>query len=149
MAYLVDTNLLLRSSQPSSPLYRLANTAVAALLTRGEAVHIVPQNLIEFWAVATRPVMSNSLGLSVADACQELQRLKILLLLLPEENALYATWENLVYSVGVSGKQVHDARLVAAMHVHRISHILTFNGSDFARYQSAGPGIVVVDPGSI
>jgi hypothetical protein len=35
---------------------------------------------------------------------------------------------------GVSGVQVHDARLVAAMHVYGVKHILTSNGKDFARY---------------
>jgi predicted nucleic acid-binding protein len=35
---------------------------------------------------------------------------------------------------GVSGVQVHDARLVAAMRVHGVKRILTFNERDFARY---------------
>jgi predicted nucleic acid-binding protein len=34
----------------------------------------------------------------------------------------------------VSGVQVHDARLVAAMHIHGVKRILTFNTKDFARY---------------
>jgi hypothetical protein len=42
----------------------------------------------------------------------------------------------------VSGVQVHDARLVAAMHVHRIRHLLTLNVEDFRRYGD----IVVVSP---
>jgi hypothetical protein len=41
--------------------------------------------------------------------------------------------------------QVHDARLVALMQVHGITHILTLNGADFARY----PGIVPIDPASL
>jgi hypothetical protein len=34
----------------------------------------------------------------------------------------------------VSGKNAHDARLVAAMLVHGIESILTFNTQDFFRY---------------
>jgi predicted nucleic acid-binding protein len=34
----------------------------------------------------------------------------------------------------VSGVQVHDARLVAAMQVHGAARILTFNVKDFSRY---------------
>jgi predicted nucleic acid-binding protein len=45
----------------------------------------------------------------------------------------------------VKGKQVHDARLVAMMEAHGITHILTLNGADFARY----PGIVVIDPAGV
>ncbi len=44
----------------------------------------------------------------------------------------------------VRGVQVHDARLAAAMRVHGIPYILTFNGSDFERYS----GIGIADPRS-
>lgn len=42
----------------------------------------------------------------------------------------------------VLGKNVHDARLVAAMAVYGVRDILTFNGPDFARYAE----ISVLDP---
>lgn len=42
----------------------------------------------------------------------------------------------------VSGVQVHDARLVAAMHVHNVNRILTFNTKDFARFTD----IEAIDP---
>ena len=42
----------------------------------------------------------------------------------------------------VSGVQVHDARLVAAMHVHAVTHLLTLNDRDFTRY----PDITAVNP---
>ncbi len=40
----------------------------------------------------------------------------------------------LLVAHGVSGVQVHDARLVAAMHVHGVGRILTFNAKDIARF---------------
>jgi hypothetical protein len=45
----------------------------------------------------------------------------------------------------VLGVQVHDARLAAAMRVHRVSHILTLNVADFSRFS----GLTAVHPGSI
>lgn len=42
---------------------------------------------------------------------------------------------------------VHDARLAATMLAHGLSHILTFNTADFARYAPAG--LVVVDPAAV
>ena len=45
----------------------------------------------------------------------------------------------------VSGKQAYDARLVAAMKVHKVTHLLTFNSEDFKRYE----GITVVSPSSV
>jgi predicted nucleic acid-binding protein len=58
--------------------------------------------------------------------------------------AFYPEWRRLVAVFDVAGVQVHDARLVAAMHVYAITHILTFNAADFTRYATAG--IVAVDP---
>jgi predicted nucleic acid-binding protein len=42
----------------------------------------------------------------------------------------------------IAGVQVYDARLVAAMRVHRIQNLLTLNVGDFRRYD----GISVVAP---
>ncbi len=72
MSYLVDTNVLLRSVQPKHPMHKDAVTAALKLKQSGESLCIIPQNLIEFWAVATRPVTANGLELSVASAAQEL-----------------------------------------------------------------------------
>jgi hypothetical protein len=60
---------------------------------------------------------------------------------------IYAEWRRLVVTFGVSGVQVHDARLVAAMNVNRITHILTLNTADFIRY--ASEGIVAVNPATL
>ncbi len=43
-------------------------------------------------------------------------------------------WERLVTTHRVSGKNTYDARIVAAMNVHRITGILTVNVQDFTRY---------------
>jgi hypothetical protein len=45
----------------------------------------------------------------------------------------------------VTGKNVPDARLVAAMPVHGLTHILTFYAIDFARYSS----ITCLDPAAV
>jgi predicted nucleic acid-binding protein len=36
-----------------------------------------------------------------------------------------------------AGKQVHDANLVAAMLVHGVGRLLTFNATDFQRFAGA------------
>jgi predicted nucleic acid-binding protein len=54
--------------------------------------------------------------------------------LLADSLAVHQEWRRLLVTHAVSGVQVHDARLVAAMHVHGIKHMLTFNDKDFARY---------------
>jgi hypothetical protein len=44
-------------------------------------------------------------------------------------------WRRIVVQQAVSGVQVHDARLVAAMRVHKVRHIFTLNVADFSRYE--------------
>ena len=142
MSYLVDTNILLRSVQPSHPMHADAAGAVGKLSAQGEQLLIVPQNLIEFWAVATRPTESNGLGLSVDGAARELVRLKSLFPLLHDTAAIFPEWEGLVSRHQVKGKEAHDARIVAAMLTHKVTHLLTFNTDDFKRYSQ----ITAVNP---
>jgi ssRNA-specific RNase YbeY (16S rRNA maturation enzyme) len=42
----------------------------------------------------------------------------------------------------VKGKNAHDARLFAYMLIHGVTHLLTFNLSDFTRFAE----IQVIDP---
>lgn len=144
MAILLDTNILLRIAQPHSAQAPIAERALSALHQRNESLHIASQNLVEFWAVATRPVAENGLGMTVEQAMGQLLALKRLFTLLPEA-PLQSEWEQLVTTYRVSGKNSHDARLVAAMMVHGTRGILTFNVQDFARYA----GILVLDPRTI
>ncbi len=111
-----------------------AANAISTLRGRGEQLHIVPQNLIEFWNVYTRPTERNGLGRSVAETQAEVNRLKMLFPLLLDNQSIYQEWEKLVVAYGIRGVNVHDARLVAAMLVHGLTYILTFNISDFGRY---------------
>lgn len=145
MRYLVDTNVLLRSVQNSHPVQSEAVRAIKLLLRHTEAVFIIPQNLIEFWAVATRPETQNGLGLSVNEPAEQIGSFKSVFRLLPDNDSIFQEWERLVTQHQVLGKQVYDARLVAAMTVHSLTHILTFNTNDFKRFGS----ITATDPQAI
>lgn len=76
MLVLVDSNILVFSADPNSPFFSEATRATALLLGRGEELCVFPQNLIEFWVVATRPVASRGLGFSAAQAQAEITRIK-------------------------------------------------------------------------
>lgn len=149
MAYLVDTSVLARLANVRDVLYATAVHAVLELHRRGEAVHVTPQGLIEFRNIATRPAALNGLGLSIPETERQAAAFEVEFPLLPDTPDVYPAWKSLVSAVGVIGKQVHDARLVAICHVHNVSHMLTFNVAHFARMAAFGPGIVVVDPASI
>jgi hypothetical protein len=87
--------------------------------------------------VATRPVTSNGMGFSVDFTRDEVGKIERVLTLLPDSAAMYAEWKRLVFGHNVLGSKVHDARLAAAMNVHGVRRILTFNTGDFIRYQVA------------
>jgi predicted nucleic acid-binding protein len=145
MNVLLDTNILGRMAEPGTSQHQAAVDAVAALLTRGDTPCLVPQTLYEFWVIATRPKAANGLGLTPSEALAEVTRVEGLYPLLGDTPAIYAEWKNVVSTFGVSGKNAHDARLVAAMTVHGLTHLLTFNTADFARF----PGITALDPASL
>ncbi len=83
------------------------------------------------------------MGLSVSETMRNIARCEAFFRLLPDTPDIYQEWKHLVRSHEVSGLKVHDARLVAAMKVHNIPAIVTFDTGDFGRYAA---GIEVVHP---
>ena len=144
MRVLIDTNILLRSAQPTHPLCTEATYAVSKLLRQGDALFFCSQNIAEFWNVATRPADKNGLGLSQEEVLREVSNIEGLLTLLPDIPAIYTAWKAIVRDHKVQGVQVYDARLVALMSVYAIEGILTFNAADFKRYRN----ITVIHPSS-
>ena len=149
MAILLDTSILGRLANRADVSHTVAKAAIAELHRRGEVLHVTAQNLIEFRNFATRPVSANGLGL-VASAAESLAAtFEASFSLLAETPDIYPAWKAVVGALGVVGKQVHDARLVAVCHVHTMTHLLTFNVGHFTRLTGFGPGVVVVDPATV
>jgi predicted nucleic acid-binding protein len=144
MAVLTDINIFLRILQPHHPHCRIAERALDFLRAREEILNVTSQNLMEVWAAATRPFEENGLGLTVEQAGRKLEEIKRFWVLVPD-TPLFEEWERLVRLHRVSGKNTHDARLVAAMRIHGIKNILTFNAKDFVRYAD----ITVLDPAKV
>jgi len=142
MTYLPDSNIVLRFVQPSDPFYQTISQAIDELQRNGENIVLVPQILVEFWVVATRPINVNGLGITTDEAEKQLENLQKLFTVLPENERIFDEWKVLVTKHKVSGKPAHDARIVAAMTVHKIENILTLNPNDFKRY----PEITAIKP---
>lgn len=145
MSYLADTNILLRLLQRGDPDHSVVRSSLRTLQQRREEVCFLPQNLVEFWRACTRPTSVNGFGLSVSETDRWAKVIERLFTLLPDRPEIHAQWRKLVVEYNVSGVQVHDARLAAAMHVHGLQHLLTLNAVDFNRY----PNIVAVHPADI
>ncbi|HKP12294.1 MAG TPA: type II toxin-antitoxin system VapC family toxin [Blastocatellia bacterium] len=145
MNYVVDTNVMLRAVQSKHAMQRVAYMAIATLRGQGERLCLTSQNVIESWAVATRPLSYNGLGMTVEQAARQFGRIKRFFTVLPDSPAILTEWEGLVIQYRVIGKQAHDARIVAAMKAHGVTHLLTFNTDDFKRYAE----ITTVHPANV
>jgi predicted nucleic acid-binding protein len=142
LAVLVDSNVLVFAVQQGHPWHEEAIRALESFLTADEQTCVFLQNLAEFWNVCTRPAEKNGLGLAVEETERRLGNLDSIVTVIHDTPAVYPVWRRLLVRHAVKGVQVHDARLVAGMKVHRIERILTYNPDDFKRYD----GIIAIHP---
>ena len=146
MSIQLDTSILTRLCRPNDPAHTTARNAVAKLQAVGQILEIVPQNLYEFWTVATRPVAGNGLGLTVDEAHAEILRLRALFPLRLDDPAIVDVWESWSAARLFARARSHNAPVFVAMRdAGGLQEILTFNKDDFARF----PGIFVIDPATV
>jgi len=132
--YLADTNILIRWVRRETRDFKVIDTSIQHFARRGSIPCYTSQNLGEFWNVLTRPSDRNGYGLSPSEANHHAMEVETSFQLLADSRDVHEEWRHLLVTNNVSGVQVHDARLVAAMHVHGVKRILTSNTKDFARY---------------
>jgi predicted nucleic acid-binding protein len=146
MRVLIDTGILLRLLERADPQHAIVRQAVRALVQRGDRCVTFSQNVAEFWNVCTRPATARGgFGLTIPETDRRVRIIERLFSVLPDNPAAYAHWRALVVSHGVMGVQVHDARLAASMMAQGMTHLLTLNAADFARYRS----IVAMTPSAV
>lgn len=145
MRILLDTNILVRLADSSQPLHSTATSAIRALQANSDELTLVPQVLYEFWTVATRTLKANGLGETPAFAESFILKFCNTFRLLRDERGIYEEWFDLVNKHQISGVNSYDTRLAAAMSRHSVTHLLTFNPSDFRRYSH----INIIDPASV
>ncbi|NCQ97042.1 MAG: PIN domain-containing protein [Microcystis wesenbergii Mw_QC_S_20081001_S30D] len=140
--YLLDTNILLRASDPNSSSYPLIMNVVDMIIRQGGECLITSQILIEFWVVATRPNDVNGLGWTTQKTQQEIDQILSQFSLLEESPDIFPLWFQLVTIYNIKGKRTHDIRLLAVMKAFNITHLLTFNPDDFIPI----PNITILHP---
>ncbi len=136
----VDTNVLLTATAPAREGHRVA----LALLNTGFAersLFLSGQVLREYLVVATRPTAVNGLGLSMAEALGNARQFLAGANFLSEDAAVRDALLRLLDAVPCSGKQVHDANIVATMLAHGLTVLVTLSPKDFVRF---APDIQVI-----
>ncbi len=129
--YLLDTNILLRASDPNTLQHPLARDAIYQLLIQGNQCCLTLQVLVEFWVVATRPTDVNGFGWTPQRTMAQISQFLSRFIVLQENDQILENWLKLVTLYQIKGKRTHDIRLIAVMQSHHITHLLTFNPSDF------------------
>jgi predicted nucleic acid-binding protein len=144
----VDTNVLIYATNASSPWHGLANAALQEARQLGIELIISTQVLREYLATATRLSGTDS-GIPFADIFENLQTFQSEFTVVEDTRLVAVALENLVRSVAVAGKQVHDTNIVAAMQIYGIRHLLTNNGDDFARFAQFITVVPLKDPAPV
>src|ERR1700736_6387720 len=120
MSTLVDTSILIRTIFKPDRNHQLAVDAVDRLRQQNDLLLLLPQIFYELWVVCTRPAAQNGLGMTPAQVEAEITRLEQLFTILDDSPDIFREWRRVVTQYQVCGKNGHDARLVAAMHVHHL-----------------------------
>jgi len=133
MRVLLDSNILLRWVEPDEPDQVIVARSLDRLQLADADLCYTSQNLGEFWNTLTRPTNRNGYGLTPAQANRRAHAIESRISLLPDIPDVHVEWRRLLVTHSISGVQGHDTRIAAAMHVHSVKRILTFNTRDFTR----------------
>lgn len=128
----IDTNVLVYASIVESPFHQAARQALVAAQSRYGSLWVSSQVIREFLVVLTRPqtfpdVSRDVVLRQVADFCQRFQ--------VADDSAVVRQYLLiLIDNLQISGKQIHDANIVATMQAYGIGTLLTHNIKDFQRF---------------
>ncbi len=131
----LDTNVLLAATDAGRVEYSRAREALDEWPARGTALYTTGQILREYLSVATRPEERNGLGLSQADSVANVRALCGRMRLLDENEKVSVRLLALLDDISCTGKQVHDANIVATMLVQGVDTLVTMNVDDFTRFE--------------
>ncbi|MHB2023145.1 MAG: type II toxin-antitoxin system VapC family toxin [Mycobacteriales bacterium] len=131
----LDTNVLLAATDEGRDEHESALACLNEWPESGMVLYTSGQILREYLAVATRPVAHNGLGMARSAALANARALRLRLHLLVEDEKVSARLLELLDAVECTGKQVHDANVVATMLVHGVDTVVTINAGDFARFE--------------
>ena len=139
---LVDTCVLLSGLNRSDIHFEATRQAYRRVLQAAIPLFVSLQNIAEMWNVSTRPLDRNGHGLSTEFALKRVHVVERLFDVVTESNASYQVFRRLLADHDIQGTAVHDARLAAVMIHEEIETIVTFNVSDFRRFEPEGVRIV-------
>ena len=131
----VDTNVLVYADQAASAFHAPARAAVARLERDGAALWISRQVLREYLVTVTRPGPTGAPPMTRSEAAAAVEGFLAAYAIAEDGPEATTHLLKLLRAVPVGGKQVHDANIVATMLARGITRLLTFNATDFRRFE--------------
>jgi predicted nucleic acid-binding protein len=132
-AVFLDTNILVYASILESPFHQAAINAIQTQEQMGRELWISRQVLREYLATLTRPQTTIN-PIPILILTTEIQFFETRFRVAEDSALVTQNLLNLVQQVGVAGRQIHDANIVATMQAHSIPQLLTHNVADFKRF---------------
>ena len=129
----VDTNVLIYATRPSATQHAVALAVLSRLEAESSTLWVSAQVLREYLAAVTRP-QATAPALAMATAIADVQRFRAAFDVAQERPSVLDRLLELLIAHRGSGRQVHDANVVATMLDHGIRRLLTFNTADFRRF---------------
>jgi len=137
---LFDTNVLVYAINEDAPQHAASRAIIQAAFDGRVAGVLVPQVLLEFFAVVTHP-RRMAYPLDSNRAWEQISALQARLPVLEIGPLALATLGDLVASRRPTGGDIFDLFLVAQMRVYGVDTICTYNGGDFT-----GVGVEALSP---
>jgi predicted nucleic acid-binding protein len=131
---MLDTNILLTATDEDRTGHDQVLDVINGWPAQGTTLYTSGQIIREYLGVATCPATHNGLGLTVSDALDNARAFRSRMLFLGEDAKVANRLAELLEETKSSGKQVHDANVVATMLVHGVDTVVTLNTGDFARF---------------
>jgi len=130
----IDTNILIYASIFESPFHQATRQALKKVYQEKHELWISRQVLREYLVVVTRP-QGFRRPLSKDKVINRLHFFQQMFKIADDLPEVTNQLIELVKNYQVGGKQIHDANIVATMKAYNISNLLTYNISDFKRFE--------------
>jgi predicted nucleic acid-binding protein len=137
----VDTNILVYAAVSQSPFHADARQTIHSRQEAGFDLWISRQVLREYLATLSRP-QTFSIPQPIEVLVKDVRKLQDCFSIAEDGPAVTAKLLELLETLPVGGKQIHDANIVATMLAYDIRAILTHNSDDYARFAD----IITVSP---
>ncbi len=132
-AVFVDTNVLVYATIAESPWHAVASRALRDRRSAGETLWISRQVIREYINTILRLQAPPRL-LPAPDVVAAVRLFKAHFRVADDTDAVTERLLRLVERVPMGSGLVHDANVVATMQAYAITHLLTHNSADFARF---------------